>query len=252
MRTSYLRALTLIACLGFGTVGLANTCGFEFGPPVPGVPNAEQCNAVSTPTGFEFQQFNPALGQLADGLGFTPSDTAVDFQFAIPEISGTIKLTYGDISTCAPFYPPGCVALSWDISATDSVSNPALGSVGAVSGSGATGSVSFLSNGQQVSVPWSLDYPNNISSPGVDVPYAASQAGPWTGTGTIPFTITGSASADVTGLGFLDSVSANGYVVQGVQVTYSFIPAAVPEPSVLLITGALFGLIAGRKMLGQR
>jgi hypothetical protein len=251
--TSFFRCLTALALLGAGSVLYADTCTFA-GPLVVGSANVETCDTGSLsapPNSFSLTQFNPDLGTLQD-------PNAVVFNFSVFDISGDGSITT-DPSVCAPFYPPGCIAPAWAVDASVSANGPSgiTATVGNSDDDPYVSSTDFFGEppgSDTIPVTWSMDYITNMISPD-QLDFSAAQAGPWTGAGALTFNLAGNAE-NATFFGApigapLDFVSVTGFTYDA-NVQYSFVYDPTPEPSFFLVTGALFGLIAVRKVVGRQ
>jgi hypothetical protein len=252
-------SLALVALFGAGTLLHADTCTFA-GPLVVGSPNVETCDTGSQsapPNSFSLTQFNPDLGPLSDGI-FTPSGpVAVAFTLTAM-INGDSSITVYTPPCYIPTLNDGCLAPNWTVDA--SVSAEAAGITATAEGT-YTSSTDFY--GQPLGtdtlpVTWSVNSSNVVNFTATD--FTASQAGPWTGVGALTFNL--AASAENATFSFpggptvlvgypLDFASVTG-VNYDANVQYSFVYDPTPEPSFLLVTGALFGLISLRRVVGRQ
>jgi hypothetical protein len=250
-------ALALVALFGAATLLHADTCTFG-GPLVVGSLNTETCDTGTQSTTlsstFSLSQFNPDLGTLQDTLFAAPQisyPVAAIFTLNVYTLSGDGSITLNVPSGGCPF---GCGSY-WDV----------YTSVTAESSSGITvttdGAAILEFTGLGLPNPPPGDYtlpvsweiagivtgiPTTNFPPGLIGARAESPA-PWLGTGTVAFDLTGS----VTNVAFLNYAAITG-ITYDANVVYSFVYEPTPEPSLLLVTGALLGMIAVRKMVGRR
>jgi hypothetical protein len=251
----FLKACGLVVVF-FGVAGMAHA-DVSCGPPESGLPAessaSEFCHSqggfpAPLPYQFTIPQFDPLLGQLQ----------SVELEFAIFNASGTVFYTYPGIPPNCPPYLGACYDFATGViySATLSSGNFLSVSVGPTEYCIIPGLSYTCSGGPGVqggggapgdySLPWS-----DLHNYAAFLSYDVSQVTPFIGTGLLTFDVNGSAFGVGTENGSVNYVTVDSIPYQ-VTFEYDYITSeapAVPEPSLLFVTGALFGLLV---MLAMR
>jgi len=241
---------TVTPTLPGATINFAGSCDSIIGPPFP-----TPCPSTQgLPIAFNIPQFNPQLGSLQSvQLVFMASmgGTATVTQAPIPFCNGFCQNDGGGQLSFGPVVSFSTGGSSYTLSGSDYIGCCSVGDLATdeidapFDQTGGTRTVSFP------------DFSSPANSQGI------FEAVPEFQPGNVPFDAdnfigTGPVSFNIYSVLELDSFQAENSTVTldptplEVTVEYNYIPSVLPEPSLVIVTGGIFGFLVSWRMRRSR